>query len=87
MTPAFTGLVECRHKMSTRESPMACPDGKVEDSGVSQLRRSMLSLPAGLTRSQETEHQPAEEPGAHGPAAVGSTVPLAFRLLVLLGKS
>lgn len=82
MTPAFSGPVECRHKASMGERMMAFPDDKVEDSGVSKLRRSLLSLPEGLTCSQETE-----EPGARGVPGVGSLVPSALRAPVLLGKS
>lgn len=81
MTPASTGPGEFRHKMSVGESLKADPEGKVEESGVSKLRRSMLSLPTGLTCSQETKQQPAEEPGAPGTAGVGSTMPLALRVL------
>lgn len=66
---------------------MAYPDSKVENSGVSKLQRSMLSLPAGLTCPWVTKPQPAEEPGAQGTAELGSTVPLVLRVLVLLGKS
>ena len=42
--------------------------GKVEDSGLSNLRGEVTSLFPGLTCSQKTKHHPPEEPGAHGTA-------------------